>query len=397
MAHSIFSASGSTRWAVCHGAIAMCRGLPNTESAAALEGTAGHELSDNCLVNGTDPVQYVGTVVLGVEITEDLANAAQEYVDYVRSIRGTRMSEQRINYAEVLEVPDDEGFGTTDVVIIDGTTVNIIDAKFGRKYVDARNNKQLTLYAGGVVFALEAIGETVEKIVLHIVQPRVSSNPFPFEMSRAELHEALLLLRDAAAIVQEADLLFSGINNTAWVDKYLVAGEKQCEYCPAASFCPKLMNGMIEMHHDISEFDIVNQLEEMSAERLAELYGKVPLAELWIKAIEHETHKRLTRGDALPGYKMVLGREGNRKWADAAVAEQALTVYGPDKIYNPAELKSPSQIEKTLGKKLKSVVDGLCVRNPAKPTITVFDDPRQLWVDTPSLEGFEDLTNEELA
>lgn len=389
MSHSIFSASASERWANCPGSIPMSRGLANTESDAAREGTAGHELGDRCLIDGTDPVQYVGTEVLGIEITDELANAVQEYVDYVRSIPGTRLSEQRVNYAEVLAVPDEEGFGTTDAIVLDQQTVHIIDAKFGRKYVDARNNKQMTLYAAGVVYALQSVGEVVDKVVLHIMQPRVSSTPSPFEMSMKELADAVFELRQAAQLVQEADLLFTSPADVKWTDKYLVAGETQCQWCPAASFCPKLLNGIIEVHHDTSEFDILNTLEEMSAERLAELHSKVPLAELWVKAIEHETFKRLTRGDKIPGLKLVLGREGNRKWADPAAAEAAFQNYPPEKVYEPATLKSPSQIEKTLGKKLKPIVDSLCVRNPARPTITVDTDPRQLWVDTPSLEGFE--------
>jgi hypothetical protein len=389
--HSIFSASAAERWANCPGAIVLSRGIANSSSDASREGTAGHELGDRCLKAGTDPTQAIGETILGILITDELADAVQDYVDYVRTIPGTRLYEQQVNYAELLGVDDAEGFGTLDCAIIDGTVVHIIDAKFGRSYVDPSLNKQLMLYAAAIVRALEAVGETVTEVALHISQPRIVAKPIPFYLSRDALAEQVEYLRAAAQGVIEAEAAFTTPENKAWVKKYLHPGEQQCKYCPAAPFCPALRNAVSPLAAQASEFEVVTLAESFDPSELAKRLALVPLAEIWIKAIRHESFSRLAKGSSVPGYKLVTGREGNRKWSDVATVEAAFADLPKELTHKPAELKSPAQLEKAVPKPRRAVLSELTIRAPAKPTLATSDDPRTPWVNTAGIDEFEEL------
>lgn len=405
MKHSVFSASGAERWSNCPGSLALSQGIQKSSSFAADEGTAGHHLGERCIADGTEPYDFIGEIipVAGnggnvitneIEVTLDLAEAVSKYVEYVRGISGTRWLETRIYYATLLGVPEDEGFGTGDCCILNGTILHVIDAKFGRGYVNPVENKQMILYGAGVVDAMETVGEEITEIHLHVMQPRVSDKPVPFVMTRDELRGHVAKLRDAAQMAMEATISFTSINDTAWVKKYLNAGEYQCQWCPAAVFCPALKAEVDQFTGATDEeFGIVSLLEQLPGKELGKYQTQVGLVQLWVKAVEHETLRRLTRGDKVPGFKLVKGREGNRKWADPAAAAEAFA--DVEDAFEPAQLKTPPQVEKALkkDKERKALLEKFVVRAPARPTMTTEDDPRETWQESAGADEFAVLSH----
>lgn len=395
MKHSIFSASGAERWANCPGSIPYCEGIPRTGSDASWEGTAGHALSERCLRDGGSPYDSIGEVfkfteagrTIEVTITDDLAEACEMYVEYVRGISGLKLYETRVYYSELLGVDEEEAFGTTDTLVFDGTLLHVIDAKFGRRYVDPVKNKQMILYAGGAVAALEAVGEEVTEVRLHVVQPRVTTKPVPYVMTRAELEVQLQELRAAASTVVEA--MFNYVpGNTAWEEKYLIPGEYQCQWCPAAAACPSLRHRARSVT-PVDEFTAVNNLEAMTGTLLSESAKLLPLLEIWMKAVEHELFRRLTRRDHVPGYKLVKGREGNRKWISEEKVKEAFAGIETAVLYTEPSLKTPPQLEKALKKDpRKTLIESLVMRSPAKPTVTTEDDPREPWSEAAGADEF---------
>lgn len=391
MQHSLFSASGAERWANCPGSIPFCAGVPRSDTEASLEGTAGHALGDHCLKQGTEPTDYEGEVIEKVEITEDLALAVQKYVDYVRGISGIRLSEVRVYYGALLGTSDEEAFGTSDVILVAGHILHVIDAKFGRRFVDPRKNKQMMLYGAGALRALRDVGEAddITEVHLHVFQPRVSDKPVPFVMTVAELDAEIANLRERAAAVIEAQFSYNP-SDPAWTDKYLIPGEYQCQWCPAAAVCPSLRHKAKSVT-PVGEFEMVNALEAAPDSLIAENMAMVPLLEIWIKAVEHEGFRRLTRGDHVPGYKLVTGREGNRKWQSEEAVRQAFADLSPAELNVEPKLKTPPQLEKLLKKNKDKRVEKiaeLVVRSPAKPTVAVEDDPRPVWVESAGSEEF---------
>lgn len=404
MKHSIFGASSADRWANCAGSIPLSQGLADSSSGAAQEGTALHELSDRCLKDGSDPTDHTGEIIawvehgeaVSVEITDEGAQAAQEYVDYVRSIYGTRMFEQRVNYAELLGVDDDEGFGTTDCTVLDNTIVHVIDAKFGRNYVDPKSNRQMMLYGAAIVSAMESIGEEVTEVHLHVMQPRVVKKPVPFIMSRAELEQEIEFLRAAAQGVLEAIALFTGPDNADWAARYLNPSESACKYCRAAAFCPALRRTTLAFGVPAADFEAVTLAEAFDPEELVRRYDLIPLANIWIKALSHEVHRRLTLGQYVPGKHLVVGREGNRKFSSEEKALEVFADLDPAVLYAPAKLKTLPQLEtaikkipdKAAKKELLIKLTDMTVRAPARPTVADKLDPREPWSGDTSIDEF---------
>jgi hypothetical protein len=389
--HALFSASASERWSNCPGSLAMSQGIPNGSSSSAREGTAGHDLGDRCLRTGADPLDSVGEFILvegeEIQITDDLAEAVFDYVEYVRGFSGTMLSETRINYSELLGVDTEEGFGTSDAIVLCGTELHVFDLKLGRRYVEPKRNRQMMLYGAGVLKVLLDLGETVDKVALHIVQPRVVERPIPFEMTVDELNLEIDYLRSRAEVVKEAFFTYTGREDKHWHSLYLVPGEKQCEWCPAAAFCLALRNVAREYVDD--DFDVVSLQQTVPGEEIAENLGMLPLLEIFAKATTGEANRRLTLGEKVPGYKLVKGREGNRRWRDVEAAEEVFADVDGDLIYAPRKLLTPPQMEKALKKNdAKSRIADLVVRNPARPTLAPESDPREPWSEAASADEF---------
>lgn len=389
--HALFSASASERWSNCPGSLAMSQGIPNSSSGSSREGTAGHDLGDRCLRTGADPLDAIGEVILvegeEIEVTEELAQAVFDYVEYVRGFSGTMLSETRINYSELLGVDTEEGFGTSDAIVLSGTTLHVFDAKFGRRYVDPRLNRQMMLYGGGTLKVLLDLGEEVDKVVLHIVQPRVVERPIPFEMTVDELNFQIDYLRERAQIVKEAFFTFTSREDKHWHSLYLVPGEKQCEWCPAAAFCPALRN--IAREHIDEEFSVLSLQDTVPGDEIAENLGMLPLLEIFGKAVTAEANRRLTLGQKVGDWKLVKGREGNRRWRDTEAVAAEFDDVDPNLVYGPPKLLTPPQMEKALKKHdAKSRIADLVVRNPARPTLAPGSDPREPWSESASADEF---------
>ena len=89
--HSVWSASATERNWRCSGAIAMEMISPeDKESEHAARGTAAHTVAEWCLRSNGQALDYLGAVITTksheIEIDEELANSAQDYVDYCRSL-----------------------------------------------------------------------------------------------------------------------------------------------------------------------------------------------------------------------------------------------------------------------------------------------------------------------
>ena len=100
-AHAALSASGMYRWGRCPGSIKLvarlvAEGLVDDKrvSSYAHEGTGGHELGERCLRTGAQPEDFVGqwvtTETVPQQVTVEMAEAVQVYVDYVRSLSVTK-------------------------------------------------------------------------------------------------------------------------------------------------------------------------------------------------------------------------------------------------------------------------------------------------------------------
>lgn len=348
--HSVLSPSKAARLTRCVGSLAACKGIEDKPSEYAAEGTAYHEISAVVLAlgGGSQCADHTGTTIRtdGFAFTIDEENAAhaQTYVDAIRRLPGRQYYEVRLDTSAVVGVPGQDG--TADAITLDfeHDTIHVDDLKFGRgEVVHAFDNEQLLIYGAAALakFDLEHEWKFL-KIAIH--QPRVNHYS---EMTYAvdKVEEFVQRIRP---VLQHAHRLYE--NPPEDLKKYLTPSEKACRWCPIKGSC-SARTGMM-----LAQFPVTPVKEEirMTDGELAQARSKVDDIEAWCAAIKEEAHMRAMQGRQLPGWKLVDGRKGNRKWGDAKAAETELRErLGPAYTYKPLEIISPADADKAF-KKLKA-------------------------------------------
>ena len=115
-----------------------------------------------------------------------------------------------------------------------------------------------------------------------------------------------------------------------------------------------------------------------TAKKAAKGKGEYNPGELWLKRIEAQALDTLLGGGEVPGYKLVEGRLGFRKWTDELAVSKALQAAGyAFEDITKTELRSPAEMDKAIGKKKAEELVGTFVdRAPGKPTIVPESDKR---------------------
>jgi len=380
-AHAELSPSSAARWLVCPGSVALCRGLPDTSSSAADEGTMMHTIGALCLETGRDAASYCGLLLQGTVLTldEEQARAVQVYVDHVRAIveatNGALLVEQRVSIEHLTGEKGAEG--TADAVILTPDELIVLDAKFGRGVeVAAENNPQLMMYAHGVLKAHELAYE-FSRVRIGIVQPRLGAAP-EWTLSPYELEEF------AATVLEAA-------NSTRWPDAELIPSPGGCRWCRAKATCPALRSAVLD------DFDTVVP-EKAGDTELARVMTNADMIEKWVKAIRAEVERRLLAGEPVPGYKLVQGKRGNRAWSDTEAAEALMKSMRLkiEQMYN-LSLISPTSAEKlskaaVIGPRQWIRIQELITQPEGTPSVAPVSDKRPALVTSAVVSDFDDVT-----
>lgn len=359
-AHARLSASGSHRWINCPGSVKAEEGFPDTTSLAASEGTAAHELAELVLINGGTCFDWIGKPLPdnnAFTVDQTMAEYVQEYVDYVVALGGDQEYEIRVDFSEW--VPD--GFGTSDALVIKGSTLYVVDLKYGKGVlVEAEENTQGMLYALG---ALEEYGYLydIEKVVIVIVQPR-RDHISEWTLSKSDL------LKRGEWISQRAELANEP-------DAKRVPGESQCQWCKAKATCPALMALTHQtVAADFENLDCMVNPDQLGDEDLRKALDNKALIVSWFDAVEKHVFSRIEAGEEFKGYKLVEGRS-LRQWRDEGEAAAVLETLLEDDAYE-RKLLSPSKAEKAVGKTKAGELESLIVKPKGKPTLVPESDKR---------------------
>jgi len=382
--------SGADTWTVCYGQPAYVESLNLVEEPKfyADEGTAAHEIASDCLQENesTSNVRLgdmIATDSGDIEVTMEMVDAVDAYlIEIYKSAEDKNLIvEKKIDCSDVL---GKGRTGTGDAIIVpsEETTLEIHDYKHGKGVeVFARRNKQMMIYGAAFILSNPFLGP-FDKVKLTIHQPRIKEAPDSWTMSVEKLMKFAKFARKMA----------SKADNIIIPGEGLVPGEKQCFWCPGKATCPAIHEQIASVFDDIDPlFDQVNLPDD--SEDLAERYEKVKLVQMWCKAVLAAGFNELDRGGDLPGYKLIEGRRGDKKWKDKRRAVKALTSMRlrKDQMYESA-LKSPTKIFKLLSapriEKLKRAE--LIEQSPGKPTVAKADDPREQILRKPV---FDDLDN----
>lgn len=390
MAHSLFSPSGAHRWAGCPGSIVLAGTEPEeTGSSASREGTFLHEVMQKHVQHSVPFDRF--------PLDDEQRAVVTACAEYVESLpRDYALFETRVNFGKMLMQPEEDTFGTADLVLVKGDTCRIIDYKFGRRYVDPQENLQGILYIFGMVETMLMMDETIRTYEFEIIQPRAGGNSVSngvWTVDAKDIPPYITKMRMAANRVRHAmsDANWRDDDDYAkWCDTYLDVSEKACEFCRAAHKCPA-------MRH-VAEADVSSVMTPQGAlaeefpvmlanDDLAHRLSRVSVLKNYIEAIENEAMTRALAREDIPGFRLVKGRAGNRDWTDTEEAERRLSSLGYDPVQfkAPAKLLTPAQVENRLvgmdmGKKdAKALVDSLTSRGQPKPALVPVEKGGTPW------------------
>ena len=225
--HSILSASSSDRWLHCPPSARLCETYEDKGSDYAAEGTDAHALCEYKLLKAlgmeaTDPTKSLDWYNAEMEdcatgyasfIMELLEDAKQTCSDPVVLI------EQRVDFSRWVE----QGFGTSDAILISDGTMHVIDYKHGLGIlVCAEDNPQMKCYALGALELFDDIYD-IDTVSMTIYQPR-RQNVSTYEVSKDDLYQWA-----DEVLKPTADLAFASDGN-------FLCGE-WCGFCKAKHEC----------------------------------------------------------------------------------------------------------------------------------------------------------------
>lgn len=386
--HARLSPSASKRWLNCPASVRMGDTVPRTTSSYAEEGTAAHalgEITARYIVQGkTSEDEYTAElaawhdewdVTVSSESFLEMSEHVETYVELIIERRdATPMSQVLLEQRLPTGIP--MCWGTSDVVIVSPTHVEIIDLKYGAGVsVSAYENPQLMLYGVGALDTYgDLLGET-HTVTMTIFQPRMD-NVSTFEMDAADLRAWRESIRP---IAEEA---LSGTSTR------FGPGEETCRWCPVAGTCRARVEWATRQ-------DFATHPDTLTLDEMGELLGQVSGIRGWLKAFE-EAALTMAYGErkTIPGWKVVLSG-GTRFITDTETALDRFEDAGLERqqVLKPpvTELKGLGDLEKVLktlpkikpegatrsrAQRLEDVLPGLIGRTEGRPSLVPADDAR---------------------
>jgi hypothetical protein len=386
--------SAADRWMTCAASPRFC--LENadlipadTGSRFSREGNTAHEVAAALLQDREPDPEQCPT-----PIDAEMRLHAWNYMEYVDSLRDPG-SKLIVEHKQALWYYEGRN-AIVDAAVINDDSLHIVDLKYGAGVaVSPERNLQTVIYARQIANGLTLPLDF--PIFSHIYQPRCrDSGDEPAKVWQTTWGEVKAISDE---IADHAEVIL--INNRVKGGQLpFVPSEKACRWCPAKAFCPAREHEMLDGLEPlvIAEPAVVPPLPiALTSDQLASVLRHKKNVEKWLDDCEKYAHARLTEGHAVPGFKLVQGRDGNRYWSDQQKAKELLlksTILKKDEIVEESII-SVAAVEKLLGKnKLPAAVTNLIARPAGKPTIAPADDPRPECVIHAENE-FEVLSDEE--
>lgn len=390
MAHGILSPSGYTTWGACPGSVVLCKDIVEEPSPNAEEGTKAHALACACGM-----ARAAGEVSEPTSEDAEMLRCARGWANLTHERvkdSGGYGFEYRVNLKPVTGRAE---VGTADFWALrpDGT-LSVCDFKYGMGVrVDSERNGQLSIYAaallaqvnGGINFDGKA-----KSVEILIYQPRIYSEPSIWNPGNAEFLRFVTEIKSRAE--SAAAELAKGASDAAALD--LRPGEAQCRFCRAKPFCPALRD-LVKREVE-ADFDVIpvtaNPVNETDPvpnpqlptpddpEKLAKVLPWLDTIEKWCAACRAAAAFRIEHGGDVPGWKLVMGRKGVRKWskgAEAAVSKMVI----PVKTIYVKKLVSPTAMEKLarsgeIGPRQWEKIQKLIERGAPSKALVPASDPR---------------------
>ena len=384
-AHALLAPSSAKRWMTCTPSARLEATVPNKDTAYTREGTIAHAMAESMLlhllsIEAEAVPDYAEFATSSNDIDEQMQACQFEGLDWKEMAETVYENYCRLVYEAYLgaklEDPDavllveaklklsefiPEGFGSSDAVLIYGDTLEVFDLKYGKGVkVSAEENAQMMCYALGAYLGPGELYD-LNHVRMTIIQPRLRHE------SSWGLHALDLLQWAELELKPAAKLAFEGKGEQ-------VPGE-HCRFCRCSAQCQALAKHTLEITEKQTEPGL------MSLEEIAKLLPHFSTIKSWISSVEEFALEAALEGDTIPGYKLVEGKS-NRKFKSDEEVRKALKEAGipEDSYLRPRELKTITDLEKTLTKKgFKTILGDLVIKPEGKPTLVEEADPREPW------------------
>lgn len=379
-AHALLSASKAERWLNCTPSAKLeekwVKKYGKQTSAYADEGTLAHELAESILSEYLGKISedqaFIDQEALRANPlhTEEMDGFVEVYTDFVKNRAADLAEKANVSVKEVLSIESlsdfsdvvPEGTGIADAIIFNGTTLEIVDLKYGKGVrVEAEGNPQLRLYAWGILQTF-SLAYDIQEIRMTIVQPRLD-HIVTASMSPEDLGSWV-----GNVVVPRAKLAWKGKGD-------LVPGD-HCKFCQVKAKCAALANLAYEAAQQ--EFKPGEPESTISDDQLASLAEKFKWIEEWMAAARAYMLQRALEGKPWPGLKLVESRT-NRKWSNEQEVRKKLLSEGySEDEFTQNKLKGIGDIEKLVGKKEFQDLLGEWVEKPkGDPTLVPESDKRE--------------------
>lgn len=201
--HFPLSASAAARWAACAGSVNLCSLYPSEDTPKSLEGTAAHWVASEKLAGIDVPLGAIAPN--GIEVTEEMLDGADMYAEDVLAVArlGGELHVEKTMGCHTIH--SDCG-GTPDAWHHDSGVITVWDYKFGHGFVEVYENKQLIVYAAGILELLgvktgSGVDDQFFTFRFRIVQPRNHHRDGPIRewaVKASDLRAHFNILRAAA-------------------------------------------------------------------------------------------------------------------------------------------------------------------------------------------------------
>jgi hypothetical protein len=307
-AHAYLPPSGASTWSKCTMWATMNQRYPQTESSPeSEEGTAAHWVATEMHAGRKWPVgtQTPNSLI----VTEEMI----EFAEMICEVITARMGGLTVHVEQTCSIRLGEGpsgvttFGTPDFWATTGHTkrIEVIDGKYGHRFVDEYFNPQLLCYLAGILELafgqLDKLDPQTE-VNFTIVQPRCFYKGSPVRTHSFKLIECqpyMRALADAAA----SSLMPNPVATT----------NEGCCYCPGRHSCSALQLATYsdsEFATDRLPLDLTPQQAALELRLLERAYDRLGCR---VDGLREQTLSAIRSGANVPWYRVEQGK-GRTQW-----------------------------------------------------------------------------------
>ena len=367
-----FTPSTSERWLKCSGSAIRERKIdsdfsPNITPTKPLNehtelGVKLHDVACKYF-----DLLFDGEELKAQELLEQLDKPSRDnvtfYINQIKKISNccfVRGFEQKVSLEEWTF---DTSQYRVDFFGLSADTLYVVDYKTGNeKLISPIDNPQLMLYALGLLWNDDIPDSCINEIRLVIIQPAMFKKSWSWTITREDL-------------LAWGDKLRKKIVDIKYNNKIEFNTGEHCLRCPLRKKCCKFLNEIDETGAEAFDLNI----QELTSEKKSELYQKIQVYKQFVNELEKEIEEEVKEKKyEIDGYKLVE-KKTNRKIVNEGKAIEILhkNNFTDEQILTKPKLKSPAQLEKTLGvEEVQNSIGYLIFKPEAELTLAKNEDYR---------------------